>query len=244
MVDQADEVASAWRGRYDRLRLNTCRPLSHLPGRRVPEGHADVPSRDQMVEHLDRHAREDGIDLQLGTQRREDRPDRTAAGRSTPPAARSGRRQVIVATGYEQQAYRSPDWPGREAFAGELVHSGGYRNAEPFARQAACWSSGPGLLGNGDRLRPRGGRGRQGLAVGTNAAQHHPARRPGRASRRHDRDRSATTSRAVRRRRSRASAGRSDIGDLSEYGLQVPEEGILRAPAADPARRPRSWIWR
>jgi 2-polyprenyl-6-methoxyphenol hydroxylase-like FAD-dependent oxidoreductase len=31
VVDQAESVASSWRRRYDRLRLNTCRPFSHLP---------------------------------------------------------------------------------------------------------------------------------------------------------------------------------------------------------------------
>lgn len=36
LLDQADEVASSWRGRYDRLRLNTCRPLSRLPNRPYP----------------------------------------------------------------------------------------------------------------------------------------------------------------------------------------------------------------
>jgi cation diffusion facilitator CzcD-associated flavoprotein CzcO len=38
LLDKAEEVASAWRTRYDRLRLNTCRPYSHLPGRRFPKG--------------------------------------------------------------------------------------------------------------------------------------------------------------------------------------------------------------
>jgi len=67
VVDEADEVASAWRARYDRLRLNTCRPYSHLPGRKFSKGTPMFPSRDEFVEHLDRHAREPGIEFQLGT---------------------------------------------------------------------------------------------------------------------------------------------------------------------------------
>ena len=63
LVDRADAVAPMWRARYDRLRLNTCRPYSHLPGRRFPKGTPMFASRDQLVEHLDRHAHEDGIEL-------------------------------------------------------------------------------------------------------------------------------------------------------------------------------------
>jgi cation diffusion facilitator CzcD-associated flavoprotein CzcO len=34
VVEQGDRVGSAWAGRYERLRLNSSRPFSHLPGRR------------------------------------------------------------------------------------------------------------------------------------------------------------------------------------------------------------------
>jgi choline dehydrogenase-like flavoprotein len=58
LIDRADEVASAWRSRYDRLKLNTSRPFSHLPNRPYPKGTAMFPTRDDVVAHLDRHARE------------------------------------------------------------------------------------------------------------------------------------------------------------------------------------------
>ncbi|OCB21461.1 hypothetical protein A5644_17230 [Mycobacterium intracellulare subsp. yongonense] len=38
LVDRADAVAASWRGRYDRLRLNTGRQFFHLPGRPYPKG--------------------------------------------------------------------------------------------------------------------------------------------------------------------------------------------------------------
>jgi cation diffusion facilitator CzcD-associated flavoprotein CzcO len=103
VVDQAESVASSWRRRDDRLRLNTCRPLSHLPRRRFPRGTPMFPSRDQLIEHIERHAGEDGIEMKLGT--RVDRIDRadgrwaldTSAGELRAP-------QVITATGYEQES--------------------------------------------------------------------------------------------------------------------------------------------
>src|SRR5687768_17358427 len=67
VFDRADLVGSAWRGRYDRLRLNSPRPLSQLPDRRFPKGTPMFPTRDQLVEHLERHAHEDGLEMRLGT---------------------------------------------------------------------------------------------------------------------------------------------------------------------------------
>jgi len=82
LVERAGEVAASWRGRYHRLKLNTGRQFSHLPGRRYPKGTPVYPTRDQVVEHFDRHAREDGIELRLATS--VERIDRCPSG--SPPA--------------------------------------------------------------------------------------------------------------------------------------------------------------
>ncbi|MDT5302191.1 MAG: hypothetical protein QOG79_5433, partial [Mycobacterium sp.] len=58
LIDRADAVGSSWRNRYDRLRLNTGRQFSHLPGRPFPKGTPTFPTRDQVVEHLETHVRE------------------------------------------------------------------------------------------------------------------------------------------------------------------------------------------
>ena len=223
VVDQADEVASAWRGRYDRLRLNTCRPFSHLPGRRFPKGTPMFASRDQLVDHLDRHAREDGIDLQLGTSvRRVDRSDGrwaldTSAGDVKAP-------QVVVATGYEQEPI-VPDWPGREAFSGELLHSGGYRNAQPFAGKRVL-VVGPGCSGMEIAYDlAEGGAGKVWLSARTPpniVLRAGPGGLPG------DMIAVALLHLPPRFGDAFARFGRKrDLGDLSAYGLPVPEEGIM-----------------
>jgi cation diffusion facilitator CzcD-associated flavoprotein CzcO len=223
LLDQADEVASAWRMRYDRLRLNTCRPYSHLPGRKFPKGTPMFASRDQLVEHLDRHAREAGIELRLGTSvQRIDRSDGhwaldTSAGELRAP-------QVIVATGYEQTPI-IPDWPGRDRFTGQFLHSHEYRNPEPFAEKRVL-VVGPGCSGmeiaydvadNGaskvwlsartppNILMREGPGGIPGDMMGV-ALLHLPARF-GDAVARFGR--------------------RQDLGDLTEYGLPVPDEGVM-----------------
>jgi cation diffusion facilitator CzcD-associated flavoprotein CzcO len=68
VVDRAGEVASSWRTRYDRLKLNTGRQFSHLPGRSYPKGTPTFPTRDQVIEHFDRHARQAGVPLRLNTE--------------------------------------------------------------------------------------------------------------------------------------------------------------------------------
>ncbi|OBK65558.1 NAD(P)/FAD-dependent oxidoreductase [Mycobacterium sp. 1165178.9] len=131
LVDRADAVAASWRGRYDRLRLNTGRQFSHLPGRRYPKGTPVYPTRDQVVEHLDRHAREDGIELHLNTA--VERIDQHRAGwRLTTSNGDLDARHVVVATGYLHTPF-IPNWPG--VFSGELLHSASYRDPVPYAHK-------------------------------------------------------------------------------------------------------------
>ena len=223
LVDEADHVASAWRRRYDRLRLNTCRPYSHLPGRKFPKGTPMFASRDQLVEHLDRHAHEDGIDLKLGT--RVERIDRsnghwalnTSDGELRAP-------QVIVATGYEAEPI-IPDWPGRERFAGRLIHSRDYRNAEPFTDKLVL-VVGPGCSGMEIA---------HDLAEGGARKVWLSARTPPNIVLREGPGPLAGDMIAVVLLHLPARFGdavarfarKQDLGDLTEYGLPIPEEGLM-----------------
>ncbi len=131
LIDRAEHVGASWRARYDRLRLNTGRLTSHLPNRPYPAGTAVFPTRDQVVAHLDRHAREDGIDLLLGTTVA--RVDRDGEGwRLWTSGGDVCARHVVVATGYEHTP-NIPDWPGADGFTGRLLHSSAYRNPIPFS---------------------------------------------------------------------------------------------------------------
>src|SRR5215211_618848 len=222
-LDQAEQVAKGWRARYDRLRLNTCRPFSHLPGRRFARGTPMFPSRDQLIDHLERHAREDGIELRLGT--RVERIDRSDGGWALDTSEGELRApQVIVATGYEQEPI-VPDWPGRDLFDGRFLHSREYRNPEPFAGERVL-VVGPGCSGMEIAYDlAEGGASKVWLSVRTPpniVLRTGPGGLPG------DMIAVALLHLPPRIGDAVARFGRKqDLGDLTEYGLPVPEEGVM-----------------
>src|SRR4051812_2507887 len=130
VVDKAAEVGSTWRAHYDRLHLHTERALSGLPGLPIPKKHGKWVPRAGVVEYLEEYARHHQIEVLLGKPvERVDREDGTwkLAIPSGPVRARA----VVIAAGYNHTPHL-PDWPGRGSFAGELLHSPQYKNAERF----------------------------------------------------------------------------------------------------------------
>jgi putative flavoprotein involved in K+ transport len=131
VVDKAAAPAVSWRNRYDNFRLNTNGFLSHLPGQRIPLTAGRWPTKEDMVRYFDRYVRQQDITLALGCE--VNRIDRAANGWLV--GTSSGEIQtpaVVLATG----KYRTPvvpPWPGLSQFTGEVVHSGDFRNAWPFA---------------------------------------------------------------------------------------------------------------
>ena len=144
VLERADGIGASWRGRYDRLRLNTCRLTSKLPRSRYARGTALFPARDEMVRYLENYARQHELDVRLGV--RVDRIDRADSGwRLESSAGAQTARQIVVATGYEHTP-SIPAWPGRERFQGRLLHAAEYLNPEPF-RGAEVLVVGPGCSG-------------------------------------------------------------------------------------------------
>ncbi|MFJ8362451.1 flavin-containing monooxygenase [Streptomyces sp. NPDC093984] len=134
VLEKSDRVGASWRRHYDRLHLHTTRRLSALPGLPMPRSFGRWVSRDDVVRYLEKYAEHHQLEIVTGVEvsRIDPAPDGTGwllhatGGRELTGSA------VVVATGYNHTP-RVPDWPGRDAFTGELLHAGEYRNAKPYA---------------------------------------------------------------------------------------------------------------
>jgi cation diffusion facilitator CzcD-associated flavoprotein CzcO len=220
VIERAGAVGASWRGRYDRLRLNSSRPFSKLPGARYPTGTPMFPSRDQVVGYLEDYASDNELEIRFRTRVERLEPHgggwciHTSTGELTAD-------HVVVAAGHEH-TFWVPRWPGRDRFEGRLIHSAEYRNAEEFRGldTLVVGSGSSGMEIAYDLV--QGGAGRVRLAVRT--APNIMIREPlgpllGRIvvkllpTQRADRLMSA-----VRRKK---------LGDLSAFGLPEPEEGVV-----------------
>lgn len=228
VLDRADKVAASWRTRYDRLRLNTSRPLSHLPGRRFPKGTPMFPTRDQFIEYLEMHSREEGISWRLGTAAIRINRDFDGAGPGWVIQTSNGETisaaHVVVATGYENEPL-IPDWPGRERYSGHLLHSSEYRNPAPFQGKNVL-VVGPGCSGMEiAHDLATGGAAKVWLSVRTPPnilLRASPGPVP------NDMIGVALMKFPVRFADAFTRVGqRMDTGDLSQYGLPFPEEGVF-----------------
>ena len=130
VLDRADRLGAAWRGRYDRLHLHTVRWLSGLPGLRIPRSYGRWVPRDRFVEYLERYADHHRIEPRFGTA--VERVDRRNGGwRLATSDGEIDADVAVVATGFTNVPY-VPAWPGAATYAGELLHSSAYRNAKPY----------------------------------------------------------------------------------------------------------------
>ncbi|MDT5048051.1 MAG: hypothetical protein QOG75_3939 [Mycobacterium sp.] len=223
LIDRADQVGASWRGRYDRLKLNTGRPFSHLPNRPYPKGTPMFPHRDDVVAHLDRHAREDGIELRMKTD--VTRIDRRARGwRLATSDGELDAHQVVVAIGNQHTA-RIPQWRGANEFTGQMVHSSEYRNPRPYqgSNVLVVGSGSSGMEIAHDLA--AGGAAKVWLAVRTPPnimLRSLPGGLPG-----------DLVSLPLYRLPIRIADAigrtvrRKNLGDLTEFGLPIPDEGVM-----------------
>ena len=180
------------------------------------------PARDVVVRYLEDYARQNDLEVRFGADvARIERDDgswrvHAAGGDINAP-------QVIVATGYEHTPM-IPDWPGRERFGGTLIHAAKYRNAKPFVGQSAL-VVGPGCSGMEiAHDLAEGGAERVWLAVRTppnivlRRAGPIPGDLIGIAMLRWPARFTDPPMRFVRRR---------VLGDLTEFGLPMPAEGLF-----------------
>jgi putative flavoprotein involved in K+ transport len=131
VLERGDRVGTAWRTRYEELRLNTVRWLSDLPGVSIPRADGRWVTRDEYVAHLEGFAVAHRIDVRFDTTVH--RVDRTGDGWQveTDEGSRTAD-HVVVATGRAHRP-RTPDWPGRATYPRPLRHVSELRRAADLA---------------------------------------------------------------------------------------------------------------
>jgi len=130
VVEAEDVVAASWRRHYDRLHLHTPKAFSALPGLAMPKAWPRYPARDQVVEYLELYQQHFDLQPHFGeTVRRVERVDGTWEATTSSGVWRA--ENVVVATGRARVPVR-PTWPGMDLYRGDLLHSGEYRNGEPW----------------------------------------------------------------------------------------------------------------
>ncbi len=127
ILEASDRIASPWRARHPRLRLNIHRHFARLPGRQeVPNRDTYLP-RDAVVAYLEDYAEALDVTIHLGTRVLDVQRDRDGWRLET-DNRNFHSTHLIVATGRERLRH-IPTWPGMEEFGGEIVHAADF--AEP-----------------------------------------------------------------------------------------------------------------
>ncbi len=121
ILEARDRVAVPWRERHPALRLNIHRHFVSLPGMPAPDGDGTFLRRDTVVDYLERYARSIDVPIRCGTEVRSVNRDETGWTVRT-SAGEYRARHLVFATGRDRLPW-IPDWPGRESFAGRIVHA-------------------------------------------------------------------------------------------------------------------------
>jgi cation diffusion facilitator CzcD-associated flavoprotein CzcO len=133
LIEKGERVGASWRGHYERLHLHTVKELSALPGLPFPASDPRYVPRQRVVDYLEAYAARAAIAPRFGVEATAIVPVDGGGWRTTTRAgATLHSRFVVVGSGANNVPF-VPTIEGQEGFAGEIVHSRGYRNAAPFA---------------------------------------------------------------------------------------------------------------
>ena len=133
VLDAEVAAGGAWQHTWQSLRLFSPAQWSSLPGRLMPGGTNQYPSRDDALEYLADYERRYDVPVV--------RPARVSAVRTNgerllvdssvgPWLARA-----VVSTTGTWSAPNVPSFPGEGTFAGRILHSANYRAPDAFANQ-------------------------------------------------------------------------------------------------------------
>jgi putative flavoprotein involved in K+ transport len=132
ILERGERLAWSWENLYDSLTLHTGKHLSKLPGLPFPRSAPLFPHRTDFIDYLNRYARHHGLAVETDTlvtaavPPADGGPWRLETSRGTVAAD-----ALVMATGI-MAGPNVVELPGRDAFAGRVLHSIEYRRPGPF----------------------------------------------------------------------------------------------------------------
>ena len=130
VLEKYQQVANSWRNHYDRLHLHTSKKWSALPFRKFDSSVPRYPSRQDVIDYLDRYS----LELNLHPVFNTEVLSVKKVGKHWITETTNGTYQstfVIVATGRNHKP-KMPDFPGLSSFKGNILHSSQYKNGKGF----------------------------------------------------------------------------------------------------------------
>ena len=130
VLEKEQHVGHAWRNHYDRLHLHTDRKHSSLPYAPMPSSYPKYPSRQQVVDYLEKYVQTFNIEPIFGEEVVGVEPSSDGWFIQTNNRTYSAL-NVVVATGHTRVP-NVPSWPGQDDFSGTILHSQEYKNGALF----------------------------------------------------------------------------------------------------------------
>jgi indole-3-pyruvate monooxygenase len=130
ILERSDQIGTSWRNHYHRLHLHTAKGFSGLPLMPFPVDYPRYPSRQQVVDYLDSYAKYFHL-TPIFNQTVTSISQQNGRWETITQAATYTSDFVVMATGLNQVP-TVPTWPGQEQFKGQILHSSGYKNGEPY----------------------------------------------------------------------------------------------------------------
>ncbi len=142
VLEQDAAIGGTWARRYDRLHLHTIRRLSGLAHLPMPRRYPRYVPRDQFVRYLQGYAKQLRLHVITGCEVKHVTPLNGADAGGHPTWQVETDRgtwqsQVVVLATGQYRVPRMPSWPGRDSFAGQLIHSVDYRNGRSWSGKRA-----------------------------------------------------------------------------------------------------------
>ena len=134
LLETSDKIGNSWHNHYDRLHLHTIKEWSHLPHAPFPDDYPRYVSRQQLVDYLIEYSKTFNIKPVFNQTVSYILPELSSNKKSWKVKTQSDEyiaRHVIVATGVNHTP-NIPNWSVDNNFAGDIVHSRFYKNAEPY----------------------------------------------------------------------------------------------------------------